>query len=177
MSYFLPPSPLVLSSDFNPEECARRLREVIDPEQPTFFGFSGYRGSKPFLGKVKGNQFRVLQRVYSTRNSFPPVLTGKFEPQGTGTRIKGAFDLELTSKIAMCVFGAAGLLVLVSIILYSYASQPVLSTVVLCGFGTLVLFMPRIERGFGRDQERSIADFIKATLLTDDDVSCSSRRD
>lgn len=171
MSYFAPTSPVVLTSDFNPEECARRLREVIDVERPTFFGFSGYRGSKPFLGKVDGKQFRVLQRTYSNRDSFPPVLAGEFEPQGTGTQVKGVFDLEVTSKIAICLFQAVGLLVLVPIIMFSYSSQPVLLSVFVGGYGSLLFFMPRIVRGSGRDQERSIADFIRVTLLAEDDLS------
>jgi hypothetical protein len=29
--------------------------------------FSGYRGSKPFLGEVDGKQFRVIQRIYTMR--------------------------------------------------------------------------------------------------------------
>ena len=173
MKYFAPPSPLVLSSGFSPEKCARRLREEIDPERPAFFGFmlSGYRGSKPFLGTVNGKQFRVLQRVYFNRNSFPTVLTGEFEPQGVGTRVKGAFDLELTSKIATCLFQAVGLLVLVLIITFSYTSQPALLTVFVGGYCSLLFYMPRIVRGFGRDQERSIADFVRVTLQAEDFLS------
>ena len=174
MRYFAPSTPLVLSSNFNPEECARRLREVIDAERPTVFGFSGYRGSKPFLGKVAGKQFRILQRIYSNHSSFPPVLTGEFEPQGNGTRVKGVFDLELTSKIAICLFNAVGLLVLVPIIMFSYISQPVLLAVFVCGYGSLLFLMPRIVRGSGSDQEKSISEFIKVTLQAGDDFSRSS---
>ena len=174
MRYFASPTPLVLSSDFNPEECARRLRKAIDVERPTVFGFSGYRGSKPFFGRVDGKQFRVLQRIYSNRNSFAPVLTGEFEPQGNGTRVKGVFDLELTSKIVICLFNAFGLLVLVPIIMYSYTSQPALLAVFVCGYGNLLFFMPRIVRGYGRNQENSIVDFIRVTLQVDDDLSRSS---
>lgn len=170
MRYFGPPTPLAFSSDFNSEECARRLREEIDTERPAFFGFmlSGYRGSKPFLGTVNGKRFRVLQRITFNRNSFPSVLTGEFEPQGTGTRVKGVFDLELTSKIAILLFNAVGLLVLVPIIMFSYTSQPVLSAVVACGYGSLLFLMGRIVRSWGRDQEKSIADFIRVTLQADD---------
>ncbi len=76
MRYFAPATPLVLRSDFSPDECERRLRESIDLEQPTMFGFSGYQGSKPFLGEVDGKQFRVLQRIYSSRNTLPTVIIG-----------------------------------------------------------------------------------------------------
>ena len=174
MRYFAPATHVLLCSEFNPEECATRLSEEIDAERPTAFGFSGYRGSKPFLGRVSGNRFRVLQRVYSNRNSFPPVLTGEFEPRGNGTRIRGVLDLEVTSKIAICVFSVFGLLVLIPIIMFSYTSQPLLLAVCVCGYGSLLFFAPRIVRGYGKNQENSIVDFIKATLRADDLESGSS---
>jgi hypothetical protein len=173
MKYFVPATPLVLHSHFSPDECERRLRQSIDPEQPTMFGFSGYRGSKPFLGDVDGKQFRVIQRIYDGRNTLPTVLTGEFQPQETGTQVKGTFDLETTSKIFICLFGVVGLLVLIPIVFFSYASHPVLSVIFVCGYGALELFAPKIFRGFGLDQERSIAGFLKETLAADDDLSSS----
>lgn len=171
MKYFAPPTPLVLHSDFNQDECARRLRGSIDLERPTMFGFSGYRGSKSFLGEVNGKQFRVIQRIYSSRNTFPTVLTGEFQPQEMGTRVKGTFDLETTSKIAICLFSVVGLHVMILIILFSYKSHPVLSAIFVCGYGGLLLFSPRIFRGIGLDQERNIAGFLKETLVANDDLS------
>jgi hypothetical protein len=174
MKYFAPPTPLVLYSDFNPDECERRLRGSIDFQQPTMFGFSGYRGSKPFVGEVAGKQFHVLQRVRSNRNSFPPVFTGELQPQGMGTRLAGTFDLEPTSKIATCLFAVVGLFVLVLIVIFSYKSRPILSTVFTCGYGGLLLFFPRIFRGIGLDQEKNIASFLRDTLVADDDLSSTS---
>lgn len=98
------------------------------------------------------------------------VLTGEFQPQETGTRVKGAFDLETTSKIAICLFGVVGLLILILIVLASHASHPVLSVILVCAYG-LLLFAPRIFRGIGRDQERNLAGFLKETLVANDDLS------
>jgi hypothetical protein len=171
MKYFAPPTPLVLYTDFNPDECERRLRGSIDFQQSTMFGFSGYRGSKPFVGEVAGKQFHVLQRVRSNRNSFPPVFTGELQPQGTGTRVVGTFDLEPTSKIAAGLFALVGLFVMVLIVFFSYKSRPILSTVLACGYGGLLFFFPRIFRGIGLDQEKNIASFLRETLVADDDRS------
>jgi hypothetical protein len=173
MKYFPPPTALALYSDLTPDECERRLRGAIDVERPTMFGFSGYRGSKPFLGEVDGKQFRVLQRVYRSRNSLPTVLTGGFQPQGTGTRVIGRFDLETTSKIAICLFDVVGLLIMVPVVLISRTSHPVLSAIFVCGYGGLLLFGPRILRGIGLDQEKSIAGFLKEILVAEDDLSSS----
>lgn len=168
MRFFAPPTSLVLISGLNPKQCANRLREAIDLEQPTIFGFTGYRGSKPFVGELDGNQFRVLQRTYSFRNSFPPVLAGELQPQGVGTRINGVFDLEPTSKVAMGIFGVVGLFIIVLIIYLVRGEQPVLSALFVCAYGTLLFFMPRIIRESGRQQERNIAEFLRATLQAED---------
>ena len=168
MRFFAPPTSLVLISGLNPKQCANRLREAIDLEQPTIFGFSGYRGSKPFVGELDGNQFRVLQRTYSFRKSFPSVLAGEFQPQGVGTQINGVFDLEPTSKVAMGIFGVVGLFIIVLIIYLVRGEQPVLSALFVCTYGTLLFFMPRIIRESGRQQERNIAEFLRATLQAED---------
>ena len=164
MRFFPRPTRLLLISGFGPEECASRLREAIDVERPTMFGFSGYRGSKPFLGEVNVKQFRVLQRTYSYRNTFPTILAGEFQPQGMGTRISGVFDLETTSKVAIGLLSAFMLLVMALVVFLVGADKPVLLAVFACGYGSLLFFMPKIIRGAGSNQEISIADFLRTTL-------------
>lgn len=174
MKYFPAPTTLILLSNFSPDECERRLCQSIDLEEPTMFGFSGYRGSKAFLGKVHGKHIRLLRRTYSSRNTLPTVFTGELQAQGTGTQLKGAFDLETTSKVAICMFDIVGLLILTPIIFFSHGSHPVLSAIFTCGCGGLLLFSPRIFRDMGQDQERNIADFLKETLLANDDLPSSA---
>ena len=65
MKYFAPPTPLVLHSDFSPDECERRLRESIDPERPKMFGFSGYRGSQPFLAQSPHLKWLATRKIVS----------------------------------------------------------------------------------------------------------------
>jgi len=171
MRFFPPPTPLALYSDFSPEECAVRLSRSIDVEKPTMFGFSGYKGSKPFVGEVDGKRFRLFQRVHSNRNTLPPVLTGEFEPERTGTRVKGQFDLERTAKVAICLLGFFGLFILVLVAALSYASHPALTIGFICGYGGLLIFSPRIFRGIGVNQEKNVARFLQETLVATDDFS------
>jgi hypothetical protein len=133
------------------------------------FGFSGYKGSKPFLGEVDGKRFRLIQRVYSSRNTLPPVLTGEFEPDGTGTRVKGQFDLEQTAKVDVCLLGLFGLFILVLIAALSHAAHHALAIGFICGYGGLQVFSPRIFRGIGVNQEKSVARFLQETLVAADD--------
>jgi hypothetical protein len=174
MNYFAAPTPLNLRTGFDPDECGRRLGETIDPEQPTMFGFSGFQGSKPFLGMVDGRRFRLLQRVSSGRNTFPLVLTGEFEPLQTGARVRATFDLDANSKIAVSILAFVGLLVLVPIVLGSRESHPLLSAVFTVSYLSLLLFAPRILRGITIDQENHIARFLEDVLVADDDASSAT---
>jgi hypothetical protein len=170
MNFFTPPGRLVLHSHLSPDECARRLNQAIDIEEFALFSFSGYRGVKPFLGEVTGWKFRVFKRRY--RNTFPPVLSGLFLPWKQGTRVEGIFDLELTSKIAICIFSLFGVLVTIPIVVYSLRNHtaPVWMALVFAGaFVTLAAFAPRIMRDNGRDQERDITDFLRTELETVED--------
>jgi hypothetical protein len=116
MSYFASPTRLVLYSNLSPDECTIRLGNAIDKDDFALFSFSGYHGVKPFLGSVEGRQFRVFQRGYK---NIPPVLSGTFLPLEQGTQIDGNFDLEITSKIALCLFSVFGAVVMTPVVLYS----------------------------------------------------------
>jgi hypothetical protein len=65
---------------------------------------------------------------------------------------------------------------MVPIVIHSSASHPALSAVFVCGYGGLPLFSPRIVRGYGRDQEKDVADFLRMTLQAEDNPSHSRNR-
>jgi hypothetical protein len=172
MNLFAPPAPLVLYSNLSADECARRTVQAIDPEKVAPLSFSGYRGSKTFLGEVTGSQFRILKRGY--RNTFPPVLSGVFLPHKQGTQVQGNFDLELTSKIALCALSLFSLIFMTPVLLYSLRdhSVPAWMAVAFAGIYFVgALLVPRIVRWNGRDQEREIADFLCVTLEAGEDSS------
>ena len=169
MKFFASPTVLELYSNFSPEQCASLLSAAIDSERPTLFSISGYRGSKPFLGAVEGLEFRLLQRTYY-RNSFPPVLSGKFSAHGHGTRVEGTFDLEVTSKIAICALLGFGILIVPAICMAVRAGGNTLAAAAIAiGYAALALFAPRIIRGIGLPQERNMTDFLCTTLQAGED--------
>jgi hypothetical protein len=173
MKFFTPPARLVLYSYLAPDECARRLTQAIDAAHFSFFSLSGYRGRKPFLGRVSGQEFRVFQRLYG-RNAFPPVLSGAFLPGGKGTQIEGSFDLELTSKIAICLLSLFGVLVITPVVLYSIKEPTVPRWLALAFAGIYItgaFLTPRIVRGIGLEQERNITDFLCTVLEVGEDKS------
>lgn len=94
------PDTIYLRSDFDVEECMRRLREAIDPPKWEFFFPFGYGGSKPYLGKFRRNQAKIWKRR-ETRNDFAPCFHGEISPEGSGAR------LEQSKKIAGSSFPTA----------------------------------------------------------------------
>jgi hypothetical protein len=163
--YFAPPKLLVLRTDFSPEECVRRLGESIDPEQTTMFGFSGYRGTKPFVGTIDGREIRLLQRVYSGRTTLPTVFTGEFKLHENGTELNGSFDLETTTKVFAAMFSVLGLILAVLFVRLFIPTHPILSVLWGCVFGAVLIFLPRLQRDMNSGQETAIAAFLKETLV------------
>jgi len=123
--FFSQPTPIVLNCNFSPKECAELIRDAIDRENLMYFGLLPYRGSKPFVGEVDRRSFRLRQRDYRLlRISFPPVLTAEFQPHAAGTTVSGTFDLELTSKIAVCFFSVCSVLLAGAFVFLSYVRIP-----------------------------------------------------
>jgi hypothetical protein len=63
-----------LHTDFDAEEVRRRLVDGIDPEERALvFGykFSGYKGSKPLIGSVEGQEFYLFRRRYRNNELYP----------------------------------------------------------------------------------------------------------
>jgi hypothetical protein len=163
----------MLYSNLSPDECACRLNQAIDAKEFSLFSFSGFRGGKPFLGGVAGRQFRLFKRGY--RNVFPPILSGTFIPQERGARVEGSFDIEPTSKIAICLLSLCGVLILTPIIVYSlerHTVPPWLAGAFACASIIFAALAPRLVRGNGRNQESDITDFLCTELEAGED-SCA----
>jgi hypothetical protein len=53
---------LIFHSDYSPGVCRAKIEGQIDLDQFTLFSFSGYKGDKPTVGRVAGNDFRLHRR-------------------------------------------------------------------------------------------------------------------
>ncbi len=177
MNCFAPPTSLALYSNLSADECTRRISRAIDPEKAAPLSFSGYRGSKTFLSEIAGGQFRIFKRGY--RNTFPSVLSGALVPRKQGTLVEGSFDLELTSKIALCTLSLFSLFVVAQVVLYSLREHTVPAWMAMAFAAIYVggaLLVPRIVRWNSRDQERDIADFLCVALEAGEDSSAFESR-
>jgi hypothetical protein len=94
---------LVFHSDYSSGECLAKLSEQMDVDRMTLFSFSGYRGKKPFLGRIAGNEFRLRKRRY-WHNSFGPVLYGRVTSDGQGALSEAYWDISPVAKASMQIW-------------------------------------------------------------------------
>jgi hypothetical protein len=94
---------LLLRSDYSPGECLAKLAEQMDVDRLTLFSFSGYRGKKPILGRIAGNEFRLHKRRY-WHNGFGPVLYGRVRSDGQGAVIEAYWDMAPVARASMQIW-------------------------------------------------------------------------
>ena len=92
-----------MSSEFSAAVCLQKLAEQIDVDQRTLFSLSGYRGEKPILGRIQGNEFRLHKRRY-WHNSVGPVLFGRAVAGGRETRIEAYWDTWRGPRVFMRIW-------------------------------------------------------------------------
>ena len=163
-----------LHTDFDAEECRRRLIESIDPERRTIFSLSGYRGSKPVIGWIEGYQFYLHKRRY-WHNDFASQFYGNLLPQDRGTLIEGYFDVPRWTKIFMRIWLGGVLLLGSPIFVLSLLDllpgrgyvegNPrigLLAPPCMVLFGVL---LPKFGLWLGRHEEQFILEFLERTLV------------
>ncbi|MFZ0640026.1 MAG: hypothetical protein WAN33_09580 [Candidatus Acidiferrales bacterium] len=166
--------PVTLCTDFNLEECRRRLIESVDPERWTFLSLSGYKGSKPIIGRFEGNAFCLHKRRYY-RNDFAPRFYGSLVSLPRGTRVEGYFDARRDAKLSMRIWLAIAILIGIPLFVESLRDA-LLKTrsiegnlwVGLLVPSALVLFgivLPKFGLWLGRGEERSILALLESTLV------------
>jgi len=156
------------------EECKSRLAAGIDTEKFAFT-WSGYAGSKPILGKLHGNDFRLQKRRYY-KNDLARHFFGRFVTAGRDTRIEGEFRIRPIAKyFVIGWFSFLGLMLLITLVVMasggSRAQGP--PAIYLLGFPAMAAFgfaIVRFSRWLGRGEERAIVAFLKSTLEAKDGV-------
>jgi len=163
----------VLHSAPSPNAFADALRRSIDEERWTPFSMSGYRGSRPVLGEVGDNTFRLQKRKYY-RNDFAGQFYARFAPEPGGTRIEGYFDAQRWAKYFMRIWLVFAVLLgtpifvraVVDIVTGSHymSGGEWIGLVVPPG---LVLFgtsLPKVGRLLGKSNERFILEYVQNTV-------------
>jgi hypothetical protein len=153
---------IVLRSSLSAEECLKRLQDSTDPGSRTIFSLSGYSGSKSFLVKFKGNQFRLWKRRFY-RNDFAPNFYGTVSSENQGTCITGQFDMERKLK---WIFPACFVLFSLEVIATNLpvSENAWTDIIVLLTVVTLGVVVPKFGRLANRGDEKVIEEFLETTL-------------
>lgn len=165
---------IILHSDYPPETCLAKLSEQIDLDERTLFSLSGFKGKRPILGRIEGNDFRLFERRY-WHNSFGPVLFGRMTADGRDTLIEAYWEMWKPVRVYMRVWLAFAVLICTPIFAKSlwcainsqcshqenpWVGLVVPPTMVLGG-----LLLPQLGAGLSFQERRPIAELLAGTLV------------
>lgn len=88
----------VLTS-LEPRQVLAQVQARIDREVPNPLNASGFRGDRPFLGRVSSRGFRV-QRRHRNRNGFAPHLYCTLIAAGAGSRVSCSVRMYRPTRVA-----------------------------------------------------------------------------
>jgi hypothetical protein len=162
---------MILHTTISIDECRARLASVIDAERWSF-SLSGYLGSKPILGKICGDDFRLQKRIYY-HNGFRPFFYGRLIPSDNGTLIEGEFRMQPFTRWFMILwfsFFAFLFIIFIAIVLVSLAMgrAVIRDNIVLllgpCGMMAFGIFLIKFSWWLCRGDEKAIIALLKGTL-------------
>jgi hypothetical protein len=86
IEYFRPPfRKFEFSTPMTPAQCASVLLEIVEPFKTFRWASSGT--DRYFEGWLEGDHFKI-RRIISGRDSFLPIVQGRFRDEGTGTIVR-----------------------------------------------------------------------------------------
>lgn len=110
---FLPFETIIIDTPLTKEETISNLRSNIEREKT--FCLWNKSDTKAFEGQLTTNEFEI-KRIISYRNSFLPIIKGRIETFGTGTRLTVNMRLHVAVMTFMAVwFGFVGLFFIASL--------------------------------------------------------------
>jgi len=165
---------ILLRSDYSPDTCFAKLAEQIDLDQRTLFSFSGYKGRKPVVGRIEGNEFRLHERRY-WHNSFGPVLFGRITADGRGSLIEAYWEMWRSVRIFMRIWLGFAVLMGAPIFLYSLncaisrkcSDQEALWLGLIVPLGLVLwgLLLPRLGAALSFHERKHIVELLERTLV------------
>jgi hypothetical protein len=164
---YLPFEKYTLVSRLSAEEVRKRLIANIEPAKKFQFYIFKKTGSKPYEGRIEGNQF-TINRIIDYRNSFLPVIRGQIsEKQGqvyihinmrpsTGVLIFFSFWIGIVTLVCLAIAVAA-------IAQFRKILENGFSPAILIPFGMFIFGSLLITMGF-KSESRDSKEFLRKLL-------------
>jgi hypothetical protein len=120
----------IFSSPLDPNTVLTRIKSIVDEEEIDPANPTQFTGSRPIIGRVEADQFRLQHRVntpwyvwWATPGQwFKPYLRGTVKPQNSGSRLIIEGGTPMLAKVlwALTFIGAASLIALFTWFTYPY---------------------------------------------------------
>jgi hypothetical protein len=149
-----------------PEEVISRLSSIMDKEP---FGCFTYTGDKKFIGKIKGQKFRIQKRINFNR-SCNHILFGRVQQTQNGSRIQGCLRMYFFVRIIMIIYLAGtSAFSLFGVLILLTAQRPwpknilvfTVQPIVMLVFGIVFIYIVnRIGKRYGNEVVSTILDLF-----------------
>jgi hypothetical protein len=160
MSKFLPIENLIYKTRLSKDEVLIKLSDNIEKQKAFGFGAYNHAYSKPYIGDIIDNSFKV-SRAINYRNSFLPVIEGTVATDYVGTKISVKMKLH-SSVIFFISIWLGGVSIACIVTLHALFTQG-FSPELLIPFGMLIFGTTLFFGGFKIESKKSIED-IKLIL-------------
>ncbi len=159
MMKFWPSDQFEIQTTMSAEDIVASLSSEIEPNK--LFGMS--TDHAPFQGDISRHGFKIT-RIIHYRNSFLPIISGKFLPGDAGVKVAIRMRLHPFVTAFMCVwFGGVGLGV-VAVVGGLLSGPAPASPMLLIPFGMLVFGWALVSGGFwceAKEQKRMLLEMFK----------------
>ena len=160
----LPTRAFVIETALPPAEVLRRLGDAI--EAPAWRKGKLARPSmkRPFVGRLDGDAFDVERASYQ-RSAFRPVIEGRVEPAGEGSRVRGRMRMRYPGMAFLAVW-FAGLLVGTFVLARRAAAAGRFDPLVLGPIGMIILGVVLTAVGFIPETRQALGALVKVVKGT-----------
>lgn len=99
----IPYKKVLLITKLSQDQIKNRLSNIVEKESWTSAFRLRSNSQKSYIGKVLNNSFKIY-RLFKGRNSFVPIIIGKFETSLIGTSISLKMRLHFIVNLILCWF-------------------------------------------------------------------------
>ncbi len=166
----LPFDELVYHSTLTKDELLAHLQNEIEAEKSFGFRSINHSYSKPYIGKIYNNSFKI-QRAISYRNSFLPVIKGQIKNDINGCKINVKINLDDFVQVFMIVWlGGVSIACIAALykIIFDNDLESEAQFFIFIPFFMLVIGIAMVSLGFKTENKKSITDLeeiLKAKIV------------
>lgn len=166
----LPFEEIVYRSTLTKEELLAHLQNEIEAQKAFGFGANRVSYSKPYIGKIYDNSFKI-QKAIKYRNSFLPIIKGVIKDDINGCKINVKMNLDAFVKAFMIVWlGGVSVACIAALykILFDNDLESEAQFFIFIPFFMLIVGIAMVSLGFKAESRKNITDLeeiLKAKVV------------